>query len=59
VIGILLYLAGLSGALTVLLVLVALLDAVSVTGRAPLPAKKPASIMAATGALRPKLRRVK
>ena len=59
VLGVLLYLASVSGTLTVLLLLVALVGAVSVIGRPSLPAKKPASIVASTGTLRPKLWRVK
>ena len=59
VLGVLLYLAGVSGTLTVLLLLVALVGAVSVIGRPSLPAKKPASIGASTGTRRSKLWRVK
>ena len=52
------YLAGLSGTLTVLLLLGVLLGAASLAGR-PSPPKKPATIDARAGRLRPRLRLVK
>ena len=52
--AVLVYLAGLSGTLTVLLLLVVVLGAFSLAGRGS-PAKKPASIVAAAGTPRPKL----
>ena len=58
VLSVLGYLAGVSGTLTVLLMLGVLLGAVSLAGRPSPPKKRP--VLAAHGVeLRPKLRRVK
>ena len=58
VLAVLMYLAGLSGTLTALLLLGVLLGAASLAGRPAPPKKRPVIAASAVG-LRPKLRRVK